>query len=118
MKLKSKLIIGSIFLAVVPVGIAGSIIAWQANQLANVALGEQARNQLTSIREMKKDHIEGYFQTIRDQAITFSNDRMIIEAMKDFKPAFINFRNEMPDSEQNLENWKSGLAAYYQKEFS
>lgn len=118
MNLKSKLIIGSIFLAVVPVGIAGSIITWQANQQAKIALEEQTRNQLTSIREMKKNQIEAYFQTIRDQALTFSNDRMIIEAMKDFKPAFTNFRNEIPASDQKLESWKFGLAAYYEKDFT
>lgn len=118
MKLKSKLIIGSILFAVVPVGIAGSIITWQANQQARIALEEQAENQLTSIREMKKNQIEDYFQTIRDQVLTFSNDRMIIEAMKDFKPAFKQFRNEIPLSDQEINSWKSGLASYYQKDFT
>ncbi|MDR4495727.1 MAG: HAMP domain-containing protein [Nitrospirales bacterium] len=118
MTLKSKLIVGSIFLAVVPVGMAGSIITWQANQQARLVLEEQAKNQLTSIREMQKSRIEAYFRTIQDQVLTFSNDRMIIEAMKDFKPAFKNFRNEVPASEQDIQSWKSALATYYQKDFS
>jgi methyl-accepting chemotaxis protein len=81
MKLKTKLTVGSILLAVVPVWIAGSIITWQANQEARLALAEQAKRQLISIREMKKNQIEAYSQTIRDQVLTFSNDRMVIEAM-------------------------------------
>ncbi|MDH5585515.1 MAG: methyl-accepting chemotaxis protein [Nitrospirota bacterium] len=118
MKLKTQLIIGSILLAVIPVGIAGSIITWQANQEARVALEEQAKNQLISIREMKKTHIEAYFQTIRDQILTFSNDRMIIDAMKDFKAAFQNFRKEAHPSPAEISSWKSSLATYYQEDFT
>ncbi len=118
MKLQTKLIIGSILLATVPIGIAGSIITWQANQEAKVALEEQAKNQLTSIREMKKNQIEAYFQTIRDQVLTFSNDRMIIEAMIGFKPAFNNFRKEIQPSDQDISSWKSSLATYYRKDFT
>ena len=118
MKLKTKLIVGSILLAILPVMIAGSIITWQANKEARVALEEQAKNQLISIREMKKNQIEAYFQTIRDQVLTFSNDRMIIEAMKNFKAAFKNFRKEIKPSSQDLNSWKSSLATYYKKDFS
>ena len=118
MKLKTKLIVGSILLAIVPVWIGGSIITWQANEEARLALAEQAKKQLISIREMKKNQIEAYFQTIRDQILTFSNDRMIIEAMKDFKPAFKNFRKEIQSSNQDVNLWKSALATYYQKDFT
>ena len=118
MKLKTKLIVGSILLAIIPVGVAGSIITWQANQEARVALEEQAKNQLISIREMKKNQIEAYFQTIRDQVLTFSNDRMVIEAMKDFNSAFKNFREEIQASNQDVNSWKTSLSTYYQKDFT
>ena len=118
MKLKTKLIVGSILLAVIPVGIAGSIITWQANQEARLALAKQAKKQLISIREMKKNQIEAYFQTIHDQTLTFSNDRMIIDAMKAFKEPFENFRNEIQATDQDINSWKSSLAPYYKTDFT
>ena len=118
MRLKTKLIVGSIFLAVIPVGITGSIITWQANQEARIALEEQAKNQLISIREMKKNQIESYFQTIRDQVITFSNDRMIITAMQNFNSASKNFLKDIQASNQGIDSWKANLSTYYQKEFT
>ncbi len=117
MKLKTKLIVGSILLGIVPVGIAGSMITWQANQEARVVIEDQAKNQLISIRGMKKNQIEAYFQTIRDQVLTFSNDRMIIEAMKAFTPAFKNYQKEIQASPQDFNSWKSNLSTYYQKDF-
>ena len=92
MRLKAKLIVGSILLAVIPVVISGTVITWLATQEAKVTLAEQAKNNLTAIREIKKEQIESYFQTIQDQVLTFSNDRMIIEVMKDFKNAFKSYR--------------------------
>ncbi len=118
MKLKTKLIVGSILLAIIPIGVAGSIITWQANQEARIALEEQVKNQLISIREMKKNQIEAYFQTIRDQVLTFSNDRMIIEAMKDFNAAFRNFQEEIQGTSQDINSWKTSLSKYYQKDFT
>ena len=69
-------------LAVVPVVIVGWLISQKATEEARVTLEDQAKNQLIAIQEMKKDQIEAYFQTIRDQVLTFSNDHMIIDAME------------------------------------
>ncbi len=117
MKLKSKLIVGSILLAVLPVTISGSVITWLATQEAKVTLEEQAKNKLTAIREIKKEQIESYFQTIQDQALTFSNDRMIIEAMKDFTHAFRVYRREGQITERDVIDRKAQLAAYYTSDF-
>jgi methyl-accepting chemotaxis protein len=38
--------------------------------------------------------------------------------MKDFKPAFKNFRTEIQSSNQDIDFWKSNLATYYQKDFT
>ena len=118
MQLKSKLIIGSIFLAIIPLGLAGSVILWVTNNEARNALEEQAKNQLIAIREMKKSQIEGYFQTIRDQLITFSNDRMIMEAMKAFPAAFKTFRDHIQATDQDLQQWTTQLGNYYLDDFS
>jgi len=48
------------------------------------------KNRLVSLREGKKLQIENYFKQIRSQIITYSSNRMIIDAMKEFNQAFFN----------------------------
>lgn len=45
-------------------------------------------DQLRSITSTKKRNVEYYFDIIRNQIATFSEDRMILHAMKKFKEAF------------------------------
>ncbi len=54
-------------------------------------------NRLTALKEDKKFQIERYFQQIRDQVITLSESRMIIEANQEFNPAFFSIENELPE---------------------
>jgi methyl-accepting chemotaxis protein len=53
-------------------------------------------NRLTALKEDKKFQIERYFQQIRDQVLTLSESRMIIEAIQEFNPAFFSIENELP----------------------
>jgi len=52
-------------------------------------------NRLTALKEDKKYQIERYFQQIRDQVLTMSESRMIIEAIQEFNPAFFSVENEL-----------------------
>ena len=85
MNIKNKLILGSSLLAAIPVIVAGFFIQSVATSTSSDALEKETRNQLVSLREMKKTQVEDYFNTIQNQVLTFSNDAMIIEAMEDFK---------------------------------
>jgi hypothetical protein len=53
-------------------------------------------NRLTALKEDKKFQIERYFQQIRDQVLTLSESRMIIEAIQEFNPAFFSIESELP----------------------
>ena len=93
LKLKTKLqlsflIIG--FLSIVA-------ISWQAFENARSAIESITFDRLTSIRETKKRQIESYFQQIRNQVITLSEDKMVVEAMSRFTEAF--FRIDVNDRE-------------------
>ena len=122
MSIKTKIIFVSIFLALIPMGISSLVIGNNANSIGQEGLETQAKNQLISIREMKKSQIEGYFHTIRNQVLTFSNDRMVINAMREFKAGFRTFRDEAessgPLSEQTLSTYKSELSKYYSGDFT
>jgi methyl-accepting chemotaxis protein len=62
------------------------------------------QNRLVSIRETKKLQIEDYFKQIKKQIITYSSNRMIIDAMKEFKVAFFAIEEgskKLDPSEEN-----------------
>jgi methyl-accepting chemotaxis protein len=53
-------------------------------------------NRLMALKEDKKFQIERYFQQIRDQVLTLSESRMIIEAIQEFNRAFFSIKNDLP----------------------
>ncbi|MBV8552143.1 MAG: HAMP domain-containing protein [Acidobacteriaceae bacterium] len=52
------------------------------------ALKNGAMNQLTGIRRTKAFQIESYYRTIHSHALTLSEDRMFIDAMREFRTAY------------------------------
>jgi hypothetical protein len=72
-------------------------------------------DQLKSITSTKKRNIEYYFDIIRNQILTFSEDKMIIEAVKAFKTAFYKIDQGIPEKRMFL--MKENLKLYYAKEF-
>jgi methyl-accepting chemotaxis protein len=63
-------------------------------------------NRLISIREAKKLQIENYFKTIHEQIVNLSSNLMIVDAMKEFKPAFFNAETEVADTFGSTEETK------------
>lgn len=79
-------------------------------------LNHQSRfDQLKSITSTKKRNIEYYFDIIRSQILTFSEDRMIIEATKAFTSAFYKMGTGIP--EQQLRQMQESVTGYYSSEF-
>ncbi|HZB13203.1 MAG TPA: GAF domain-containing protein [Chryseolinea sp.] len=72
-------------------------------------------DQLKSINSTKKRNIEYYFDIIRNQILTFSEDLMVLEGVKAFKEAFHNTDAELTSGE--LEIITKNVAGYYQSEF-
>ena len=115
MKIKTKLLAGMVVLAAVPVIVSSAIIGFSALNSAEKALQYQAQQQLVSIRDITASNIEGYFETIKNQVLTFSNDRMIIDATKDFKVAFDDYLDESGASSSG--EFENSLSDYYRSQF-
>ncbi len=115
MLVKTKLRYGSILLALVPAVIASAMVGTIAVDQAESAIEEQVQSRLTSLREDRASQIERYFHTMRDQALVYNKDRMVIDAMRGLAEAFNGFKNEVlvdPNKE------KKALKEYYSKDFS
>ena len=113
MKLKTKLLAAFLTVGIIPF----TIIAVVATTKAGNALSEQAFNQLVSIRDVKKGQVERYLQTIKDQAITFSEDTMIIGAMTKLDYAYDAYIDENHWGPEKLRDLRTKLASYYTNEF-
>lgn len=114
MKLKAKLLTAFLCVGIIPF----VILALVAVNKAGNALYKQAFAQLESVRDIKKGELERYFKTIKDQAVTFSNDRMIIEAMSRFNETFDSFTAENDWGDEKISEFRTKLATYYRNDFS
>ncbi len=97
--------------AVLSIGVVAAV----SYRLGLATLEQQAFDRLTSVRELKGRQVEGYFRTIRDQVVTHAENRMTIDAVREFTAAATTLEAELgvPDaSEREL-----SLRLYYQDEF-
>jgi hypothetical protein len=72
-------------------------------------------DQLKSINSTKKRNVEYYFDIIRNQIRTFSENKMIIDAVKSFRKAFAAIQLDI--TEDQLQAMKTNLQQYYADEF-
>ena len=84
MSIRSKLLITLMTFGAATV----ATTAWIGYFNAKRSLTEAAMNQLTGIRRSRAYHVESYFRTIRNHAMTLGEDRMFIAAMDEFRDAF------------------------------
>ena len=114
LSMNSKIIFSFLFIGLTPfIGIGGLLLVKSGSELQN-----QALLKLTAVRENKKAGIERYFNTIRDQVVTYSENRMIVEAMKEFKLSFRTFLAERELSGSDLKTMRGQLSTYYAQDFA
>ena len=107
-KIGTKLLLAILVPALLSIG----VISLMGFVVAKQTLEEQSFKQLMAVRESKKKQIENYFQQIRKQIRTFSEDRMIIDAMLQFNSRFFMGRpSELSRSDEDQ------LRDYYKTEF-
>ncbi|MCD9015254.1 GAF domain-containing protein [Fulvivirgaceae bacterium QH1ED-6-2] len=71
--------------------------------------------QLRSINATKKRNIEYYFDIIRNQILTFAEDKMMVEAVKAFRQAFDQLGSAV--GEEQRAACRESVQAYYDQEF-
>ena len=115
MNIRNKLVLGSVLGVLLPVAITSSILGYVGTSVSREALTEQVRNNLISTRNNKQQQIESYISLLSDQTKTFSNDRMIIDAMREFRTAYTELESQpLDDREVRL----TSIRDYYQRQFA
>lgn len=114
MKIKHKLLLQAVLLAVIPATIIAVIITWQANSSSFSALEEKTKEQLISLRELKKSQINDYLNQVTGQVTVQANTPSVKQAAKGFVKTFL----QEQISPEELAGSEIRLQSYYQNEFS
>lgn len=88
------------------------LIAWQGYRSAQDALSDATFNQLNTLRAAKTQQVKAYFTNIENQVLGFADNRVVIEAVNEFRTAF-HLANRESLSDKN----KAQLDSFYRKEF-
>lgn len=88
------------------------IVGYQGLTNGKRALNDRLNEQLTSVREIKKEHISTWFERLNSQVKTFSADYSVIKAMRDFTSAYSRLKDETLSVEE-IEKLKS----FYEDEY-
>jgi len=117
MKIKTKLILGTSLLAIVPVFISAIFIGYGSITSSQKALSLQVENQLISIRDATASNIENYFKTLRSQIITHSSSTEAVDALDALKRGFGRHRMYLRQSSTEEEQ-KESLLNFYTSQFN
>jgi methyl-accepting chemotaxis protein len=109
LSLKTKLLLGFMFAGSIALGLTG----WVSYMVSKKSLTKASFDSLKAIREMKKRQIESYFEQLRNKAIAFAEDDMVIEALLKFKDAFYKVKSELNLSQAQFDQYKRDLYNYY-----
>lgn len=123
--LRKRLTVILLACGLVPLAIAACISYSSANsglETVRETVVEDMREKVTASlvaqRSLKKSQIENYFRQIGDQIATFSENRMVVGAMKGFKESFGKVRDETKVTPEELQRMRGELLTYYTGEFS
>jgi methyl-accepting chemotaxis protein len=114
LKLKAKLLAAFLAVGIIPFATLAVVALIQADR----ALSKQAFDQLVSMRDVKKAQIERYLETVKNQVITLSEDRMILSAMTQLDTAYDAFIDENQWDPEKIKTLRTKLATYYKNDFS
>lgn len=124
LKLQAKLTALLLVVGGIPMGVVTGIAFHNASSLMESAEIESAsalegevQSTLTAIRDLKRDGVERYFGGIHSQVITFSKDRMIVDAMRGFSETFATYRDEVDFKDSDVAGARSEVEAYYTAQF-
>ncbi|MFM2588106.1 methyl-accepting chemotaxis protein [Vibrio sp. TBV020] len=112
MKIATKIVLASTLLCTLAVVATGTIVGWRSSVLSEQALYQRATSQLISVREIKKNEIESYFNQISGQVVTTANSVGVQDAITAFTNAFDNYPVERVSDSDLIK-----LRGYYQSSF-
>jgi len=112
--IKTKILLVTISLAVIPVVIVSFLMSQQASSDAGEALEQQVENQLISIREIKKGQIENYLKNLEKKVTAYSVDAGVVSYMSKLATYYQSSKKDLADVSEQKEN----LTGFYSGQYA
>ena len=108
----------SIFIVIAAIALIASVmIMLIAESIGQKHILESAFNNLRSLREIKADQIENYIKLNRNQAVVFSDEQSVVEALHSFNRAYNALPEELNKLGVNDRDISNSLLNYYDNKF-
>lgn len=125
MRIRGRLITAFLVCGLIPMLAISVLNLWnarrgseQVSEHASHDLRNKIEQQLTAANAIKQAEIQDYFGAIHDQVVTFSNDVMIVDAMRQFTQAFNEYSSERNLDSTDLREMRREVAEYYEESFA
>src|SRR3954465_4111563 len=112
--IRQKLLLGTLFLAIIPVAVTSVIVGPESLNSGRAALESQAREALIAQRASKAAQITDYFNSLSNQVQVLAASPDVIAAMRDLPAAYDNSVLNIAD----LPAERTRLAKYYASDFT
>ncbi|WP_417508807.1 HAMP domain-containing methyl-accepting chemotaxis protein [Methylophaga sp.] len=116
MKIKQKITLAAIIIALVPILVSTVLTNYIATNESNAALQTLSEERLISLRNVKKHQVEDYFATIESQLVNLADSRLISEAFTDLNSAASSYASDTNQFDKTL--LRQRVAPYYNNEFT
>ena len=111
--IRQKLLLGTLFLAIIPVAVTSVIVGRESLNSGRAALEAQAREALIAQRAAKAGQITDYFESLSNQVQVLAASPDVVNAMRELPAAYENSVISIAD----LPNERARLAKYYTGDF-
>ncbi len=111
---RNRLLLALLGVSLIPlIALGASLYFWASGKVM-----QRQSALIQAIGEIKAKELERYFQLLHNQVRTFSEDRMVIESMKEFSESFRTARQENEVTPEQLATMKDSLRSYYQSDYT
>ena len=114
LKIRGKLSVAMVLVCTVPLIVSAVIL----HDMVGRALQDRTLDQLESLRSAKQMQIERYFAAIRDQVITLSQSRMLIDAANELVATFYATDDDGFVAQPPLQDMQRVVSDFYEREFA
>jgi len=111
--IRQKLLIGTLFLAIIPVAVTSVIVGRESLKSGRAALESQSREALIAQRAAKAGQITDYFESLSNQVQVLAASPDVVSAMRELPAAYENSVISIAD----LPAERARLAKYYTSDF-
>ena len=94
------------------------VVGWSIYSSSYSAIETKATDQLEAIKTVKANQLTNYFKQIENQVRTFSENVMVVDAMKQFPAAETGASEEAGTTADDLERMRNKVEAYYKIDFT